>query len=249
MLSHEKYLGYAILVFFPLRDNSLKVISLEELLKYKTEIIKLGGMVGDISPIKITKASIKGSLNDMLDIFIIYCERGYRLKHMVIFEAVLLSLGENFPEEFLKLVSKSVIFTYVRSKGYVPEKHEVIIQLDEDLTESLAKKLIEMYGSNKEEAYSDIYSHPSFHGRRLVDCFLDIVEREESFKVFINSFLAGACKERKYVLASEVIRRFISSDKFESEILDLILNYDLIHSFRHCMTNSGFRKKKFTVDF
>lgn len=73
-----------------------------------------------------------------------------------------------------------------------------------------------MYGSKKEEAYSDIYSHPSFHDRRLVDCFLDIVEREESFKVFINSFLAGACKERKDVLASEVIRRFISSDKFES---------------------------------
>lgn len=242
-------MGYAILVFFPLRDNSLKVISLEELLKYKTEIIKLGGMVGDISPIKITKASIKGSLNDMLDIFIIHCERGYRLKHMVIFEAVLLSFGENFPEEFLKLVSKSVIFTYVRSKGYVPEKHEVIIQLDEDLTESLAKKLIEMYGSNKEEAYSDIYSHPSFHDRRLVDCFLDIVEREESFKVFINSFLAGACKERKDVLASEVIRRFISSDKFESEILDLILNYDLIHSFRQCMTNSGFRKKNSQLIF
>lgn len=68
----------------------------------------------------------------MLDIFIIQCERGHRLKHMVIFEAVLLSFGENFPEEFLELVLKSVLFTYVRSKGYVPEKHEVIIQLDED---------------------------------------------------------------------------------------------------------------------
>lgn len=39
-----------------------------------------------------------------------------------------------------------------------------------------------------------------------------------------------------------MIRRFINSDKFESEILDFILNYDLIHSFRQCMTNSGFRK-------
>lgn len=191
LLSEEKYLGYAILVFFLLRDKSLKVDSLEELLKYKTEIIKFEGMVGDISPQKITKASVKGSLKDMLDIFIIQCERGYRLKHMVIFEAVLLSFGENFPEEFLELVSKSVLLTYVRSKGYVPERHEVIIQFDENLTESLAKKLIEVYGSNKEEAFSDIYSHPSFHDRRLVDCFfLDILEREESFKVFLNSFLA-----------------------------------------------------------
>lgn len=140
LLSEEKYLCYAILVFFLLRDNSLKVVNLEELLKYKTEIIKFGGMVGDISPKKIIKASIKGS-------------------------------GENFPEEFLKLVSKSVLLTYVRSKGYVPERHEVIIQFDENLTEYLAKKLIEVYGSNKEEAFSDIYSHPSFHDRRLVDCF------------------------------------------------------------------------------
>lgn len=70
----------------------------------------------------------------MLDVFIILCERGYRLKHMVIFEAVLLSFGENFPEEFCKLVSKSVIFTYFRSKGHVHEKHEVIIQSDEVLT-------------------------------------------------------------------------------------------------------------------
>lgn len=151
LLSEEKYLCYAILVFFLLRDNSLKVVNLEELLKYKTEIIKFGGMVGDISPKKIIKASIKGSLKDMLDIFIIQCERGYRLKHMIIFEAVLLSFGENFPEEFLKLVSKSVLLTYVRSKGYVPERHEVIIQFDENLTEYLAKKLIEVYGSNKEE--------------------------------------------------------------------------------------------------
>lgn len=46
-----------------------------------------------------------------------------------------------------------------------------------------------------------------------------------------------------------MIRRLISSDKFESEILDLILNYDLIHSFRQCMTNPGFRKKNSQLSF
>lgn len=127
MLSYEKYLGYVILVFFFLRDNLFKVISLEEFLKYKIEIIKFGGMVGDISFIKIIKVLIKGFLNDMLDIFIIYCECGYRLKYMVIFEVVLLFLEENFFEEFLKFVLKLVIFIYVRFKGYVFEKYEVII--------------------------------------------------------------------------------------------------------------------------
>lgn len=104
---------------------------------------------------------------------------------------------EKFPEKFLELVSKSVLFTYVRSKGYVSEKHEVIIQLNEDLTESLAKKMIDVYGSNKEEAYSDVYGHPSFRDKRLVDCFFDILEREESLKTyFLSSFLAGACTEK-----------------------------------------------------
>lgn len=50
LLSEEKYLGYAILVFFLLRDKSLKVDSLEELLKYKTEIIKFGGWLEILAP-------------------------------------------------------------------------------------------------------------------------------------------------------------------------------------------------------
>lgn len=100
-----------------------------------------------------------------------------------------------------------------------------------------------MYGLNKEEVYFDIYSYLLFYDRWFVDCFLDIVEREESFKVFINFFLVGVCKERKDVLVSEVIRWFISFDKFESEILDLIFNYDFIYSFRYCMINLGFWKK------
>lgn len=48
----------------------------------------------DIGPKKITKASVTSSLKDMLNIFTTFSERGYRLRHIVIFEAVLLSFGE-----------------------------------------------------------------------------------------------------------------------------------------------------------
>lgn len=161
---------------------------------------------------------------------------------MVIYEAVLLSFGENFSEEFLELISKTVLFTYVRSKGYVPEKQEIIVQLDDDMTASLAKKLIDVYESDEKKAYSDVYKHPSFHDKRLVNCFLDILKGEESFKAFLNSFVAGACKERKDILAGEVIRRFFSSCEFEMDNFDLMLDYDLIYTFRQCMNISGFKK-------
>lgn len=87
-------------------------------------------------------------------------------------------------------------------------------------------------------------SVPSFEDKKPVDCFLNILEGEENFKVhvLVKSFLAGACKERKDILASEVNRRFVSSDEFESDILDLILNNDLIDSFRQYMNVLGFGK-------
>lgn len=242
LLSQEKYLHYAVLVFFFLKDDLMRMIGLEEIMKSKAEIIKVVGVIGDISPKKITKVTIKSCLKDMLNIFIISSENGYRLRHMVIYEAVLLSFGENFSEEFLELISKTVLFTYVRSKGYVPEKQEIIVQLDDDMTASLAKKLIDVYESDEKKAYSDVYKHPSFHDKRLVNCFLDILKGEESFKAFLNSFVAGACKERKDILAGEVIRRFFSSCEFEMDNFDLMLDYDLIYTFRQCMNISGFKK-------
>lgn len=239
LLCKEKYLHYAVLVFLCLKDGLLKK---EEISKFKKEIVHVAGQIGDINPKKIINATVLSCLNDMVDIFISLSDKGYRLRHMVIEEAVLMSFGENFSEEFLKLVHKTVLFTYVRSNGYICGDQEVVVQLEDNMTESLAKKLIDVYWSNKEEAYSDVYKHPSFEDKKLVDCFLDILEGEESFKVFVKSFLAGACKERKDILASEVIRRFVSSDEFDSDILDLILNNDLIDSFRQYMNVLGFGK-------
>lgn len=235
LLFEKKYLQYAVLVYFVLKDKSFEV---DDLLKVKKEIAD----IGLVKSTEIMPATMRGCLKAMLNEFIISSDGAYKLRHMVVYEAVLLSFGENLPDNFLKLISKPVLFTYVRSSGYVAGDHEVIVQLDDDMTESLGKKLIGVYGSNKEEAYSDVYKHPSFQDKRLVDCFLDILEGEISFKVFSKSFLAGACKEKKDILASEVIRRFVSSDELESDILDLMLYNDLIHSFRQCTNDLGFEK-------
>lgn len=239
LLCKEKYLHYAVLVFLCLKDGLLKK---EEISKFKKEIVHVAGQIGDINPKKVINAAVLSCLNDMVDIFISSSDKCYRIRHMVIDEVVLMSYGENFSEEFLKLIHKTVLFTYVRSNGYICGDQEVVVQLEDNMTESLAKKLIDVYWSNKEIAYSDVYKHPSFEDKKLVDCFLDILEGEESFKVFVKSFLSGACKERKDILASEVIRRSVISDGIESDILDLILNNDLINSFRQYMNVLGFGK-------
>lgn len=141
---------YVLLVYFFLKDKSFGV---DGLLKVKEKFVG----IGLVKSTKIMPATMRGCLKDMLNKFISSSDDAYKLKHMVVYEAILLSFGENFPGKFLEHISKSVLFTYVS------EKHEVIIQLDDDMTESLAKKLIEVYGSNKEGAYSDVYKHPSFH--------------------------------------------------------------------------------------
>lgn len=72
----------------------------------------------------------------------------------------------------------------------------------------LAKKLLSVYGPNVAVAYTDVYKHPAFLDKKLVLAFLDIVEKDESFRAFLNSFVAGACYANKDILASETIRRF-----------------------------------------
>lgn len=91
---------------------------------------------------------------------------------------MLLSFGENFLRKFLKFIYQTILFFNARSKGYVSRKQETFVRLDDDMTLPLAKKLIDVYGSNKEEAFSEVYKHPSFKDKRLVDCFLDITAND-----------------------------------------------------------------------
>ena len=56
-----------------------------------------------------------------------------------------------------------------------------------------------------EKAYTEVYKHPAFHDEKLVTAFLEIVAADDRFRLFINSFVAGACENKKDILASETI--------------------------------------------
>lgn len=45
------------------------------------------------------------------------------------------------------------------------------------------KKFIDVYGLNKEEVFFEVYKYLLFLDKRLVDCFLGIIENDEVFIV------------------------------------------------------------------
>nr|XP_022290337.1 uncharacterized protein LOC111101974 [Crassostrea virginica] len=227
ILCQEQYLHYAILVFFFLND---KQYTKEELLMSKTEITEIAMMIGDFNPKRVTKAALQGCCKDLQHTFISVSDDRLKLKNMVTYEAVLMSFRENFPDEFLNRVNKTVLFTYVRSNGYNAEEHEVIIRLDDDMTCDLAKTLLSVYGPNVAVAYTDAYKHPAFLDKKLVLAFLDIVKKDESFRAFLNSFVAGACYANKDILASETIRRFSTFYLFDPQTFDIVIDSDMIHT-------------------
>lgn len=211
LLYQQKNIHYSVLVFLFLEKKSCNV---DAIIKAKKKIAGLG----IISSSEIIPAKIKGCLKDMMDVYIdVSDDGGFKLRHKRICYAVLLSFGENFPRKFLDFISKTVLFHNVRSEGYVARKQETFVRLEDDMTLPLAKKLIDVYG-NKEEAFSEVYKHPSFQDIKLVDCFLDITENDETFTAQLHSFIAGACGYGKDILASEVIRRCVNSDSVDTNI-------------------------------
>lgn len=110
------------------------------------------------------------------------------------------------------------------------------------MTGSLAKKLVDVYGSNKEEAFSEVYKHPSFQDKKLVDCFLDITANDETFTAQLHAFIAGACEYGNDILASEVIRRCLNSDSVDTNIFKMVCQFDLIYTFRQYLKELGFEK-------
>lgn len=236
LLCQQKNIHYAILVFLFLEDMSCNV---DAILKAKKKIADLG----IVNSSEIIPAKIKGCLKDMMNVYIdISDDGGFKFIHKRIYNAVLLSFGENYPRIFLEFISKTVLFYYTRSKGYVARKQETFVRLDDDLTLPLAKKLIDVYGSKKEEAFSEVYKHPSFQDKKLVDCFLDITENDETFTAQLHSFIAGACKYGKDILASEVIRRCVNSDSVDTNIFKMVFQFDLIYTFRQYLKDVGFKK-------
>lgn len=235
LLSQKKNIHYAVLVFLFLEDKSCNV---DTILKAKKKIAGLG----IVNSSEIIPAKIKRCLKDMMNVCIdVSDDGGFKLRHERIYSAVLLSFGENFPRKFLELISKTVLFYNVRSEGYEAGKQETFVQLYDDMTLPLAKRLIDVYG-NKEEAFSEVYKHPSFQDKRLVDCFLDITANDEAFTVQLHSFIYGACEYGNDILASEVIRRCLNSDSVDTNIFKMVFQFDLIYTFRQYLKDLGFEK-------
>lgn len=239
MLVKDKYLNYALLVFLFLQD---KALSLDSVWKFKKEIEKIAEGLGlPRHGVVLNKARIRGCLEDM-NIFLSSSDEGYRIRHMVVYEAILLSFGENFPEMFLEHIDKSVVFTYVRSQNYVSERWEICMHLEMDMTKQFAEKLIGLYTPNSADAYTDVYKHRSFNDDTLVSCFLEVVKEDDRFNTFLGSFVAGACMNKKDKLASETIRTFNDRFHFDFEIFEVIVDYDLIHTFQKFIDNSEFKE-------
>ncbi|XP_061171152.1 uncharacterized protein LOC133180702 [Saccostrea echinata] len=244
LLFKRMYLQYVMLVFFFLEVLIEQSYTLQEIMKLKSKIKDIAKKIDLLHHVshQINKATIQGTLCDMKNTFIQINDDRYKLKHMVVYEAILLSFGESFPSSFLELVSKNDVFTYVRSQNYKPEKWEICVHLEDDMTESLARKLIEIYAPNTFDAYTVVYKHPSFNDEHLVSCFLDIAEKDVEFGAFLDSFVAGACSYKKDKLASETVKKFSSFLSFDFEIFNVILTHDLIDTFNQFIDNSEFRK-------
>lgn len=235
LLLNNQYLHYAVLVSIFQKCTSYRkdgyYITIDE---EDIANIKL------VEPREIIPVKIKSCLEGLLKAFIDSYDEKYRFKHLVIYKAILLSLGENFPQIFLEIISKEVLYTYVRSKSYKSEKHEVIVRLPNKMTKCLAKKLVKC-GSIADNPYFETYTHPSFRDNELVCHFLNQVERDVVFKNFVNSFVAGACKEKNDYLGSETIKRFSDIYDFDDNVFFIVLANDLFKTYIQFVNNEKFK--------
>lgn len=91
-----------------------------------------------------------------------------------------------------------ILFDYVRSKSYVAGKHDVrseddITRFDDNMIPSLVQMLLNFPNCKKETIYVFVFKHSSFHDEILVNSFLNIVEKDELFRIIIDPFVLGAC--------------------------------------------------------
>lgn len=121
---------------------------------------------------ELIPSKIKSCLEGILKTFIESSANVYRFKHLVIYNAVLYSFRENFPEVFIELISKEVVFNNVRTENYTGEKHEVIVKFPYEI---LARKLVELCKPNIQSPYLDVHAHPSFLDKELVRHFVKII--------------------------------------------------------------------------
>lgn len=246
LLVQKKYLHYAILVFMSSKrtpytcaiDDAWKQMSSEI-----TEILKTLG----IKNIElVTKAEFRECLYDMKHSFLRFSEHMLTLRDLSTFNAILFSFEENFPSQFLELMHIGTLFNYVRSKKYIAGKYDVrsedtIVRLDDNMIPSLVQKLLNLPNFKQETLYVFVFKSLSFHDKILVNSFLNLVEKDEQFKVIIGPFVVGACQNKKDILASETIKRFPNLYTFELDVFYEVVNHDLIQTCYQFIKHPPFR--------
>lgn len=93
------------------------------------------------------------------------------------------------------------------------------------------KKFIDVYGLDKEEVFFEVYKYLLFLDKRLVDCFLGIIENDEVFIVQLYFFIYGVCEYGNDFLVSEVIRRCLNFDSVDINIFKMVFQFDFVYIF------------------
>lgn len=170
LLVHDQNLHYAIMVSVFSNYSSKK-----KDMWYSLKDIEKAIDTRIVNSKKIKPSKIKSCLEGLLKTFIESSPDGYRFKNCIVYEAVLSSFKENYPDVFIELISEEVLFNYVRTENYTCEKHEVIVRFP---CEMLAKKLVELCMANTEKPYPGVHAHPSFHDKELFRHFVNIVKNK-----------------------------------------------------------------------
>lgn len=246
LLVQKKYLQYATLVFMSSKrtpytctiDDAWKQMSSEI-----TEILKNLGIKNiDL----VTKAEFRECLYDMKHSFLRFSENMLTLRDLSTFDAILFSFEENFPSQFLELMHIGTHFNYVRSKKYIAGKHDVrsednMVRLDDNMIPSLVQRLLNIPNCKQETVYVFVIKSSSFHDKTLVNSFLNLVEKDEKFKVIIDPFVLRACQNKKDNLAAETIKRFPNLYTFELNVFYEVVNHDLIQTCYQFIKHPPFR--------
>lgn len=186
LLVTDQNLSYAVLISLFLEYNSYKKNT-----QFTFTNIVEGVDIRLVKPKEVKPAKIKNCLEGQLQAFIDSSGHNYKFKHLVMYVAVLISYSENYPEHFLKHVSRKVVYDYVRTNNYVAENHEVIVRFPCGI---LASKLVEICKPTIIKPYPDTHKHPSFQDKDLVRCFLNMVKSEKESNTFFNSLMIGGLK-------------------------------------------------------
>lgn len=198
--------------------------------------------IGFVKFEEIILIKIKSCLEGLLKIFIIFFDKGYKFKYLVVYEVILLLFSENFLKIFLEIIFKEVLFIYVRIESYKFEIYEVIVWLLNKLIKCLVKKLVEVFGFSIENLYIKIYIYLLFWDKEFVCYFLDVVERDVIFRIFLNFFVVGVCIENNDILGCEIIKWFLNIFDFDFEIFSIVLSNDLIDIYKEFLNNGEFRE-------